>query len=1091
MDPPGAVEGRRLQKPTAARQHDSLFHPKDSLSQDNLKLGAVYDQLEKISLNPHPHAPHSLHTSSSLTSKLSVRCSCGNIEELSSSRGQRYRNGTGPATSTACSDTESDSDDDSDDEAFSLVAVIGMLVTEERKGSARRLNAIKNLAACCRGDAVSETHLYQLVRLTGSTSQQVRQAAFLALREAATDEANTMALLRMNIVPQLLTLLQDKMEAASHSAAAAVLEKIVTHRKLADYWLEGLITRGLSVLIGSLSSANQALETKVALGRLLGSLAGFFEIAVLLLDHCVEDIMEVWMRYPAMKESLTELFRRLIQHTDHTVAGVLEHRIMEHVAVALKEDSCGVQIRAAEFFQALCGTDYGLSAFLDEGKLRGILQVLRATHCRRLRELCVATLTRTLQHATTSQLREVALETEAAFSREPVLDQEGGGVRHGKEEAGHLMSRRKEASGRCERGSRVLISILVETIHKEAKLTLDQSRQIKSIGFRPGQDFYKTLSDTVCCLSYMATMTIGLQRNRTSSHNTRVSVDGSNGKVHKLSTEVVSFMFHQGALCVLDLLNTYTLHLFSVPGEHYTQQQQRNVDVLHLQAMMKVWQMVSPPSQANPLPGTEELEFVKQLMECVYLFARCSAELWNCEVEKEVKAKIEENQKWNRDSAAVDETSIGHYQYIKTVDQAFPSSFRIENITTHRQRENEMREKRTNSVHQWKMAWGDKKEPRTPDGGLSSYHHQSSNNASGDSPKTITPNKTRPQSAKKRGPEPDLKFDLNKSGFKEQARAVPSGKQREETQVKRNVRAAGYARKMSPVVTKREQEDRSAIGEEGKELQKKFRTRLFQEGVCGAVGPWVACQVPHIQALAAECLRCVIQPIHLEEIKQLRESAQAKERQNRHKSRSDMAKTLAERDKILSQVLSQMSTGSADVVRDALGVKGRSDGEAMKKTSEGAKFKTKPPLNSTNHKLTCNTDEPIGWQCAIHLLEACGNQAWKGLNSDNAQTRTACLLLVYDLVDFGETVIHMKLASLGVVSELMDFLRNHRQSQDLTLIGVMTLKNLVWDYRLKQIFLSEGGEALLTDLIKTSEGALLMHLHQFLERITEGPGGML
>ncbi|XP_038044209.1 uncharacterized protein LOC119718860 [Patiria miniata] len=1086
MDPPGAVEGRRLQKPPRpSTDHESLYRPKDSVSHENLQLRAIFDRLGEISLDPRPDASVNPHHSSSLTAKLNTRCSCGNVTELSPSRGHRYRNGTGPATSTK----SSDSDSDSDDEAVSLVDVIGMLVAQERKGSARQHGAIKNLAACCHGDAISETHLHQLVRLTStSTNQQVKQAAFLALRQAATDEQNAKALLQMNIVPQLLSLLQDKMEAASHSTAAAVLEKIVMHRKLADHWLERMITRGLSILIGSLSSANQAAETKTALGRLLSNLARFFEIAVLLLDHCMEDIMEMWLRYPAMKESLAELFSHLVQHTDHTVAGVLEHRVMEHVAVALKEENCAVQIKAADFFQALCSSDYGLSAFLDDGKLKGLLQVLRATNCRRLRELCITTLTRTFQRSSPNQLRDVTLHTEAAFSGDSSVEQEGAGRRQGKEEQGHLASRRKDASGRSKKGVRILISILVETIHKEAKISLDQSKKIKSVGFRPGVDLYKTLSDAVSCLCNMATMTVGSQRNRTSSHNARVSSVGSKGKVHKLNTDIILFMLHQGALCVLDLLNTYTLHLFPSTGVHYSQQQQRNVDVLHLQAMMKVWQMVSPPGLANPLPKPEELQFVKQLLECVHLFCRCSAELWNCKVEKDVQSQIEENHNWTKDLAAKEESPIGHYQYVKTVDQAFPTSYKIENITTHRQQENEIREQRMNMIHQRRMAWGDKKERKVSEEGLSSHHHQSSNIPSGDSQKFT--NKTRPSSAKKHNLESEIKFDLRKSLFREQAKPVSSSKQREVPRIKKNVRTAGYTGKATPTLAKVEQEDQTAIGDEEKEVHKKLRTRLFQEGVYRTVGPWVTCEEPQIQAFAAECLRCIIQPLHPEETKQLRESAQARERQNRHKSRSEMAKTLAERDKILSQVLGQMSTGSADVVRDALGVKGQPDGEPAK-TGKGTKLKTKPLSNPTNHKPACISDEPIGWQCSIHLLETSGSQILKGLTSECTETKRACLLLLYDLVDFGEIVIHMKLASLGVISQLMDFVRNNRQAQDLALLALMTLRHLVCDYRLKQIFCSEGGEALLTDLIKTSEGALLMHLHQCLRHITEGPGGIL
>ena len=76
------------------------------------------------------------------------------------------------------------------------------------------------------------------------------------------------------------------------------------HTNLTDHWLENMITVGLPILIGCLST-NQSVETKVAVGQLLSSLGRCFEIAVLLLDHCMSDIMDVWLRYPAMKVTLS------------------------------------------------------------------------------------------------------------------------------------------------------------------------------------------------------------------------------------------------------------------------------------------------------------------------------------------------------------------------------------------------------------------------------------------------------------------------------------------------------------------------------------------------------------------------------------------------------------------------------------------------------------------------------------------------------------------------------------------------------------------------------------------------------------------
>ncbi len=308
-------------------------------------------------------------------------------------------------------------------------------------------------------------------------------------------------------------------------------------------------------------------------------------------------------------------------------------------------------------------------------------------------------------------------------------------------------------------------------------------------------------------------------------------------------------MFTHGALCVLNLLHTYTIWLFpDIIKESSLTEQQRNLDILHLQAMMKVWQMKSPSlSQDRLCPSREEeLEFVCRMLECVHLFAASSSQLWNAKIEKEVESQITEHQGWEEEGEAVTAHS---YQYVKTVDQAFPSSYTVENITSHRQELNEIRARREKVKQQRKTAWSDKK-----DSALSNHEttHSSKNPSSGDS-QYLTSKKTRPLSAKKQSQSP-MKFDLSKSVFNEQASlSRPSSAERAEAaRVKRNIRTAGF-RKTSVTATNKDIErDESAIKhDEDSELRhKRLRLRLFQEGVCATVGPWVAYyQGPQIQVL--------------------------------------------------------------------------------------------------------------------------------------------------------------------------------------------------------------------------------------------------
>ena len=308
-------------------------------------------------------------------------------------------------------------------------------------------------------------------------------------------------------------------------------------------------------------------------------------------------------------------------------------------------------------------------------------------------------------------------------------------------------------------------------------------------------------------------------------------------------------MFIHGALCILNLLHTYTVWLFpDIIKELSLTEQQRNLDILHLQAMMKVWQMKPPSlSQDRLCPAREEeLEFVCRMLECVYLFAASSSQLWNAKIEKEVESQLTEHQGWIEEGEAATANS---YQYVKTVDQAFPSSYTVENITSHRQELNEIKARREKDLQQRKTAWTDKQ-----DSGLSNHEttHSSKNPSSGDL-QYLTTKKTRPLSAKKQSHSP-MKFDLRKSVFNEQASSSrPSSAERAEAaRVKRNIRTAGFGKTSVTVINKDNKKDESAIkhDEDSEVRQKRLRLRLFQEGVCATVGPWVAYyQGPQIQVL--------------------------------------------------------------------------------------------------------------------------------------------------------------------------------------------------------------------------------------------------
>ena len=79
--------------------------------------------------------------------------------------------------------------------------------------------------------------------------------------------------------------------------------QLTTHEELKDEWLELMITDGLAIIMGRLQGQPSDEGTVIAMANLLTQLAKYFEMAVLILDHCMYYIMAAWKSYNVLKVS--------------------------------------------------------------------------------------------------------------------------------------------------------------------------------------------------------------------------------------------------------------------------------------------------------------------------------------------------------------------------------------------------------------------------------------------------------------------------------------------------------------------------------------------------------------------------------------------------------------------------------------------------------------------------------------------------------------------------------------------------------------------------------------------------------------------
>ncbi|XP_072037005.1 uncharacterized protein [Amphiura filiformis] len=990
-------------------------------------------------------APSWVTTSS--TSTLNIRCSCGNVSQQAS-------HGDNRSKIHSSSDDDSSSDD-SDDEGLSLQKLLGILRARDRDGSGERggrkvLGAtLRNLVmsySCGVDEVLSESDLMQMLNLITSPVSSVQEAALLTITKVCVCKANAERLIQWKTVKRLLVLLEDSNQPRVVPAVAKAIQQLISHDEYKDNWLEYMITDGLSTIVSHLHGQPSDEDTMIAMANLLSQLAHYFEMAVLMLDHCMYYIMAAWKSYNVLKGPMLSVFEKLLSHNEHTISAALDQGILHYTGIILKESDCLCQVSALKIYQQLSQSPYGLSALLEENKLTLALRVAMATHCREVRKLSLITLDKTQELGTPSQVKELLLQLAESLEQESIRS-EANGIHHHNAHSSEkgLGSKRKQAEDRVVKGVQYINKLLVHCLHKEGKISLDPEGNVLFIGFKPNVDQYMCLSYATNCAFYIATLPVHRPRTRTSSNK----LQAARYKKRHPNILTSQSLIENGALCLIPILHKYTTYLTSqgaLPNLSQSQQsmQNRNLDVLYLKATMKLWQQQSlrTHKQMAAILDKGEVKFIQQILQVVEVLAKCSAEIWNQGVEDEIQEDLKRYQAW--EGAGDVGTRSEPYHYVETIDQAFYASYAKSHNTS-------------------KVAWGDGKS-----GGV----HRNGGSPKKTADRSQTSSKRKTLSWMEEG---DLQLGQSTGGI------------------------------------------------QGISVQKKIRTQLFKTGICSFVGALLMCGDTQIQVSSLEILRCLSQPFSQDEVCEMQQKNNlAAGGLPKMQSKQSIAESLAERDRILSLVLQEMSSGTASVVKDAL------------KTGQGHQTKTNPksathpkssirpssakypslskvrpksgnrPSSAKSAKNEYSTKqqditnqlapqlsakEPIYWQCTMHMLEICGHHLVHMLKCEDVEVAKAAMLLLYDIVTFGEVIVHMKLGSLGIISVLMHIISQHADAKEFTLLGLMTLQRLVAnEYRLKQLFVADGGKEFLEKMANTSQGAVRAHIDQFLSLISQsGP----
>ncbi|XP_041463364.1 uncharacterized protein LOC121414302 [Lytechinus variegatus] len=988
---------------------------------------------------------------------LHVKCSCGNLKN-------RKPGVVSPIQSSSSDESEDEGEgDEKDQRGYDVADLIKLLIIQETKqGQQRSGSILRNLARSVTiGEDVTEVQLHQLLRLVTSHIGCVREAALLTLKQAGKISHLASMLLESGALGRVIMLLHGEHEGAVITAGCQFLEEITSHNALKDLWLEEMIVTGLTILIGLLSrdgrnQATTSVHSERAAACLLSKLANHLQLGIMMLDHGMDDIEVAFRKQSSIREPITELLTNLIRHNDHTAGGVLNYKFTSLVAVALRDGPCCVQCKAMDFCRELCVYEAGIHALIkDTMLLATCLQVLKSTNCRYVRRLGTSTLDALLRGSNTRQLQALFNQTNLAFNERTQVHLDPN-RRRAKDvwipltkqtfemEYGDGDQReRKGVDEKMKSGVKEIVDLVVHVILVEGKIHTDEKSNVTDVRFRPTHDDISCLQEAVNCLKSIANMSEAIM-NSNSTHRLLIS---------------------RGSLCLIDLLHTFSATVFGFTNcvTPDTDRQQRNPEALYLQASMKLWQGAAKRTDSivdvQEFYDESKLSFVRSVLEFLLCLVEASCNRWSRQLVGQLEEQVLESTNWIEDGTDDDSTALpAQYKYIENIGQAFHDRG-LPNSRGVKERRSKV-----------KFAWDENND------------HDVGN------------------SGRQCGPKPHGSNSNNSNNKKRHENQW-------ETSVKGNSYHHGNGSGDDLEVTQRRQKGQLVV-----------KKALVKGGVCETVSSWMTCGEERLEGVACDVIQCIIQPQDPEEIHRFatESSKQLNPAQRHHARAQEMADSLAQRDALLSKILSQMSIETADLVSDSLQVKGQDGvkGHSEVKEDEKSKISKKKKkdddaisVSSTStsatasklsnkhsvsaYKPTVKSDKPLAYQTSLTVLDLSGKQLLKSLNQSSSDVKRKQFLVLYDLVAHGDVVMHMTLASYGLHSYLIQFIQKNVQYSVNVLICLTILRNMMGDQRIKQLFISEGGEKFLQRVVKATKGAVKLHAERFLSFLSQGATGLV
>ncbi|KAJ8026977.1 hypothetical protein HOLleu_31973 [Holothuria leucospilota] len=1084
-----AVEGRSINY----KKKGNTCDEKKSLPSGTQQLLTRFHSLnlhDPLVLISPPASPSDDHV-------VNHRCSCGNI-------------GVSERTASHLSDSsQSDDEEEGEDNSLTVQQILSMLIAAEVKGhiSPSKASVLKNLASSCNSeDRVSDVYLRQFVKLISSQLDLIVSISLKVLSCLANSKENCEKMLGMNVYQIVIHLIEYNQSDMITESSFQFLKEILKHKDLKDAWLEHMIIDGLQILMGYVTKeslhllhSEEVSSNLSAVSWLLSECAAYQELAVLMLDQFVPQLTSLVHMNAALQEPVLMMICNIASHNDFTNSALLHNkRLLQQTAHTLAKGSCSVQKTAISLYTQLISTGAGLNHFLGKGEeddIKTFFSVMKATHCRKVCHEGCKFLLKILSNMNYDQWKVFLSHCQEALSDQTRVRSNLSSKAARNEKTSELSTRSRE--GRFKSSLEEFCKLMMQMFYAEGKFDI-ANKEIKAVRFKPGTDSCQTLHLIIKCFIRIVGHVTYADRDifrqawsvkcgsLTSDSVTHMSIIVpilSATRVTKRSLnqnkkEAKKVNYHADILIIVQinvlhliaLLNSFSVFqnccLHQLPREP-----QKNIETLYLQASLKIWQSQGV-TKLFPLTLTsEEKLFVTDLLELCFTLAHLSCTMWNSDFNNLIEESASKDG-ISQETGRGQKQNIEHY-YLQNIAEAFqPSKIRRNKIC--KDPVCTKCEVSGAKRHGKKLAWGSdplKQEERQKGEKDLGRSWRGDGLLVSDVKKDVEDEKRLESLEKERI---DSGYGIRRKG-----KLIRSNRG--------GITVKNRFDKVRGDVLIDEKGDRK---DEISKFQKILRKKLIKAGLVEAVCPWVSCEDSDIQLLALSVLRCLLLPWYPEEIQNYCRSLESKRgvlgtQQIRVQQ---MADSLAERDKLLSEVLQQVSSQTAGIITDALA--GQRSNSSSSKSSEKRKNQDAQGItwSPCGSNITISKEEPLSFQIALWSIEILGSRVSLVLQQASGDALKECLFVVHDLSTFGEVTIHLKLASVGVLSALIEVATKLCQEPQITLIALKTLRVLVQDLRMKQLFLGEGGHIFLQQLVSSGEAhpAICQEVKSLLSTVSHG-----